>query len=322
LINNALYVFYFIEKGQPLNDFKQLNDFRIILACVYQICCIGHITSDKVITTQSERYMPGGTAWYFSCALNRFNLNYLLVTAIADTELHYVTQLREMDIVVNVQPSQHTVFFENIYAENQDQRTQNVLQKADPFTIPQFQNIDAQIFHLGPLLADDIPTELIKTLSQKGKVSLDVQGYLRKVENHKVYPTNWPDKKEALQYVDIVKADVGELQVLSGCDSVEDGVRLLADWGVKELVVTNGSQGSVIYQNGLFYTIPAYTPSISVDATGCGDTYIAGYLYQRAKGKGIQQAGEFAAAMAGLKTEKAGPFMGTVNEVESFMNRV
>ena len=36
-------------------------------------------------------------------------------------------------------------------------------------------------------------------------------------------------------------------------------------------------------------------------ATGCGDTYMAGYLYQRLKGAGIQDAGEFAAAMATLK---------------------
>ncbi|MDP9047526.1 MAG: PfkB family carbohydrate kinase, partial [Bacteroidota bacterium] len=70
-----------------------------------------------------------------------------------------------------------------------------------------------------------------------------------------------------------------------------------------------------IYSNGVFYTIPAYPPRQLVDATGCGDTYMAGYLYRRAKGAGIQQAGEFAAAMAGLKMESPGPFTGTVDEV-------
>lgn len=262
--------------------------------------------------------MSGGTAWYFSCALSKLPVNYLLATAVADTELHYVEQLRSKGINVTVQPSAHTVFFENIYGENQDERTQNVLAKADPFSINQFDNIAAKIFHLGPLLADDISIELIKALAQKGLVSLDVQGYLRKVVNQKVHATNWPDKQQALQYVSIVKADVAELRTLSGCDTVEEGARTLAQWGVKEIVVTNGSHGSVIYHDGLAYTIPAYAPDEVIDATGCGDTYMAGYLYKRNQGAGIQEAGEFAAAMSGLKTANPGAFLGTEAEVLAF----
>jgi sugar/nucleoside kinase (ribokinase family) len=285
---------------------------------MYDICCVGHITSDKVVTTQSELYMPGGTAWYFSWALSQLPLNYLLVTAVGNTELHYVNQLQEKNIEVLVQPSAHTVFFENIYEADQDKRTQNVLQKADPFSAGQFNDITARIFHLGPLLADDISTSLIKTLATKGRVSLDVQGYLRRVENQKVYATNWTDRQEALQHVSILKADVAELATLSGCDTVTDGAKTLAAWGVAEVVITNGSQGSQVYCEGVLYDIPAYAPPVITDATGCGDTYMAGYLYKRSQGAGIQESGEFAAAMAGLKTARSGPFMGTETDIERF----
>lgn len=287
---------------------------------MYGICCVGHITSDKIVNTHTERYMPGGTAWYFSVALSRLPVNYLLATAIADAELNYVELLRQKGIAVMVQRSAQTVFFENIYEADQDHRTQNVLAKADPFLVAPFQTVDAKYFHLGPLLADDISTELIKTLAAKGRVSLDVQGYLRRVENKKVHATGWPDKQEALQYVTIVKADEAELQTLSGCDDVHEGAKTLAAWGVKEVVITNGSHGSQIYYQGKFYTIPAYEPALVADATGCGDTYMAGYLYQRSKGAGIQQSGEFAAAMAGLKTANAGPFSGAEADVLAFMN--
>jgi sugar/nucleoside kinase (ribokinase family) len=65
-----------------------------------------------------------------------------------------------------------------------------------------------------------------------------------------------------------------------------------------------------------FYDIPAYIPTTSVvDATGCGDTYMAGYLYQRSKCIPVQGAGEFAAAMATLKIEASGPFTGTEDDV-------
>jgi hypothetical protein len=32
---------------------------------MYDICTIGHITLDKVVTAQSVKYMPGGTSFYF-----------------------------------------------------------------------------------------------------------------------------------------------------------------------------------------------------------------------------------------------------------------
>jgi sugar/nucleoside kinase (ribokinase family) len=284
------------------------------------ICCIGHITSDKVVTTKTVNYMPGGTAFYFSHALSKLDVSYLLVTALAEKEMHYVAALREAGITIKVQPSEHTVYFENIYAENQDERSQNVLQKADAFTIDELLDVDAKVYHLGPLLGDDISTSLIKNLAGKGKISLDVQGYLREVIDKKVYAADWPDKKEALQYIEILKADVAELQALTGLTDVAEGAKMLAGWGVKEVVITNGSQGSSIYYEGKFYNIPAYRPAVVNDATGCGDTYMAGYLYYRNKGFDVVDSGKFAAAMAGLKTETSGPFTGTENDVIKFMH--
>ena len=69
--------------------------------------------------------------------------------------MHYVTDLRNKGIKVEVHPNAHTVCFENIYAENQDERTQNVLQKSDNFTIEGLLNIDAKIIHLETHNADD-----------------------------------------------------------------------------------------------------------------------------------------------------------------------
>ncbi|WP_432710742.1 PfkB family carbohydrate kinase [Pedobacter sp.] len=274
------------------------------------ICCIGHVTADKVVTTNSTMYMAGGTAYYFSYPFCKLDVNYLLVTALAPEEMNYVTDLRDHGIEVVVQQSAHTVKFENIYSENQDYRTQNVLQLADPFCEDFLLPIQSKIFHLGPLLPDDISVGLIKMLALKGKISLDAQGYLREVIDQKVYPRDWPEKIEALQYVNILKTDEGELAALTGCTDVRTGARMVANWGVKEVIITNGSQGSLIYFEGVFYTIPAFPPQVIVDATGCGDTYMAGYLYQRCKGADVKQAGTFAARLASKKMEAAGPFKG------------
>ncbi len=152
----------------------------------YDICCIGHITLDKVVTPQNVTFMPGGTSFYFSNAIRNMDLKYILVTALGQEEMNIVSGLRARGIEVRAMPSAHTVYFENIYTDNLDHRTQKVTQKADAFTAAQLLPVQAKIFHLGPLLAGDIPVGLIKTLSGKGIVSLDVQGYLRKVENKNV----------------------------------------------------------------------------------------------------------------------------------------
>ena len=90
-------------------------------------------------------------------------------------------------------------------------------------------------------------------------------------------------------------------------------------WGVKEVLMTLGSYGSVIFVEGKFYEIPAYKPRKVEDATGCGDTYAAGYLYSRAKGAGYVEAGKYAAAMCTLKIEHTGPFDRSEDEVFKVM---
>jgi sugar/nucleoside kinase (ribokinase family) len=64
----------------------------------------------------------------------------------------------------------------------------------------------------------------------------------------------------------------------------------------------------MIYSEGKFHNIPAYVPKQVIDATGCGDTYMAGYLFKREQGCSIDESGRFAAAMATLKIQSFGPF--------------
>src|SRR5690606_26676985 len=121
--------------------------------------------------------------------------------------------------------------------------------------------------------------------------SLDVQGFLRIVQDENVLAKDWAEKYEALPYVDILKANDAELEVLTGCRDIREGAMSIAALGVNEVIVTLGSKGSLIYTGGVFCEIPAYTPNQVVDATGCGDTYMAGYLYKRSKKSGCVEAG-------------------------------
>lgn len=283
---------------------------------MHDLCCIGHITLDKIVTPRNTVHMAGGTAFYFSHAIKQFNdIDYTLITALAESEMKEVERLRSEGIDVSVMPSKHSVYFENIYGENQDNRTQRVLAKADPFTIDYLKDAEAKIYHLGSLLADDFSLDVVRFMVGKGLVSADSQGYLREVRNENVYAIDWEEKEEALKYIHFLKANEHEMEVLTGFDDVKSAASRLYEWGVKEVLITLGSLGSVIYDGQTFHRIPAYKPREVVDATGCGDTYMTGYLYQRAKGAGIEEAGRFAAAMSTLKIEASGPFSGTKEDV-------
>lgn len=261
--------------------------------------------------------MPGGTSYYFSHGIRHLKdtRNYKLITALAPSEYKAVEDLRAKGIQVEVLPSRKTVYFENIYGENQDDRKQRVLAKADPFTVEELKDEEAKFFHLGSLLSDDFSLDVVKLLSGKGKLAVDAQGYLREVRGEQAYPTDWKDKRDALKYIDILKVNEHEAEVLTGFKDFKQAALQLAEWGVKEVLLTLGSLGSIIYAEGTFYKIPAYPAKNVVDATGCGDTYSMGYLYMRNKGASYEEAGCFAAALSTIKLEKSGPFSGTEEQV-------
>lgn len=287
------------------------------------ICCIGHITKDKIVTPHRVVYMAGGTSFYFAYAINQLpnDVSFSLVTSMDPTETEPAEKMRQAGIDVTLNASRNTVFFENIYGENQNERKQRVLAKADPFTIEQLEHVDAKVYHLGSLLSDDFSNEVVEYLAKKGKVSIDVQGYLREVRDEKVYPIDWKDKLKVLKNTYYLKVNEIEMETITSLKDAHEAAKLLHSWGVTEVIITLGSEGSLIYVDDTFYEIPAYSPHEVVDATGCGDTYSAGYLYQRTLGATPTEAGKFAAAMCTIKLEHNGPFNRSIDDIHEIISK-
>lgn len=287
---------------------------------VHDVCCIGHLTLDKIVNPRETVYMSGGASFYFSHAVSKLDLDYILVAGLAESEIQAVEDLRADKITVKTVFSPKSHYFENIYSEDQNERTQCVLATAEPFTFDAMDGIDAKYYHVGALLAADFSVDFVKQLSQKGKISIDCQGYLREVRGTQVFPIDWVEKLQVLKYVDVLKANEMEMKVLTGTTDVYKAAKMLNEWGVKEVLLTLGSMGSVIYDGNTFTMIPAYKAEEVIDATGCGDTYMAGYLSKRSKGASMEESAKFAAAMATIKIESFGPFAGYAQDVEDAMN--
>ena len=75
---------------------------------------------------------------------------------------------------------------------------------------------------------------------------------------------------------------------------------------VKGLVVTRGSEGSIIYADGQQIEIPCVKPEEMLDPTGCGDAYRAGLLYGIANSMDWQTTGSLGSLMGALKIARRG----------------
>ena len=286
---------------------------------MYDVCVIGHVTRDIVqIRDQAARELPGGAVYYTGTALRQLGLATAVVTKAAPHDAETLLQpLRETGVEVLCRRSEATTVFENIYAaDNEDSRSQRVRTVAAPFAASDLGQVRAKAFHLGPLTAAELPVEVLRAVALRGgRVSLDVQGFVRSVDEGAVRAADWPEKRIGLACVDVLKADIQEARVLSGESNPERAAHALAEFGPDEVIITLGHTGSLILADGEAHHIPAIPPVRVVDPTGCGDTFMAGYIFSRLRADDVATAGRFATALATLKLERHGPFAGNASEV-------
>jgi sugar/nucleoside kinase (ribokinase family) len=281
---------------------------------MFDVCVVGHVTRDIVRIGTRQTEMPGGTACYSSLAMKSLGMDVAVVTRLSKHDRSLLDRLYRDRVAVFLRESPQTTTFMNLYPEGMEQRRQKVTGIALPFTAEDVEGIQAKVFHLGPLTRDDIPLEVIVSLAERSIVSLDVQGFLRENETTdsnegQVRLTDWRDKEEALRLVTILKTNEEEARVLSHEEDLRQMALRLSEFGPAEVIITRRNLGSIIYAGNRFYEIPAFPPRRLVDPTGCGDTYMAGYLFLRQTVSDPGKVGEFAARTATAKLENSGPLI-------------
>ena len=70
-------------------------------------------------------------------------------------------------------------------------------------------------------------------------------------------------------------------------------------------VVKVGKDGSMVQQGDEYHYIPAW-PAATIDATGAGDTYAAGFLYAHSLGMPLKVCGEVGSIIAAKVVEVVG----------------
>ena len=107
--------------------------------------------------------------------------------------------------------------------------------------------------------------------------------------------------EELLQFMRLAEyACFNDYEAKLLCDRTGRSIEQLAD-EVCALIVTRGSEGSLIFAKGQRHEIPCVKADALIDPTGCGDAYRSGLLYGISEAWDWVKTGRMAALMGAIK---------------------
>ena len=215
-------------------------------------------------------------------------------------------------------PSAKTTLMRNEYfTADRERRNSSCPAQSDPVLPEEIPDVPCRLYHLAGLLYGDFPDALIEKLHQQGLVSADAQGFLRHNENGTLCFHDWEKKLKYLPYMDFLKTDAAEAEILTGLTDRAAAARQLHEWGAKEVVISHNSE-ILAYDGERYCTCPIKARNLS-GRTGRGDTTFGSYLAMRMLGADMEEALLYATACVSLKMETPGPFTGTREDVEAYI---
>ena len=286
---------------------------------MYDFLVIGHISLDENIDLQKTEKSVGGAIIYSSSVYSFLGYKVAALTKLNPADKQSLLQLNIPKKNIYFLPSAKTTSIRNVYFdESRETRISTALSMADPFVIEDIpRDMHTRVIHFASLIYGEYQVDLIKLLSSKAKIAVDVQGFLRNAgDDGKLFYKNWENKEFYLTYVDYLKTDAAEAEFLTGESNSRKAAEILYQWGAKEIMITHHKE-VLVYNGSAFFSYPLKPRNLS-GRTGRGDTCFSSYLSQRLSND-IDKSLLFAVALTSIKLAKPGPFNRTRNEVEKFI---
>ena len=129
---------------------------------------------------------------------------------------------------------------------------------------------------------------------------------------------------EIIKNVDLLTPNETELEIISGVsieteEDIQKAAQIMIEKGVKELIVTLGSKGSLYINKEKSMFKKAYKVN-AIDTTAAGDSYTGALAVAFANNKNVEEAMDFASKVGALSVQKEGAqsSLPTLNDVENF----
>lgn len=288
----------------------------------YTSAIIGHTSMDTNTDHlgQWERIL-GGAVIYSSAAAHALGYRVAAITKLARKD---ADRLDGFTIgrgnIFPIWGIRSTAIHNTYHTPDMEQRTCVCKKRGDPITASEIPNVPAEIYHFAGLLSGDFFDDAIVSLAEKGKVALDAQCCLRRVNppNGVMFFQDWDNKRKILPHITFFKTDAAEAEILTGLSDRAEAAKLLHKWGAKEIFITHNTE-VLVYDGNECLTCPIRSRNLS-GRTGRGDTAFAAYINERTVSD-MRRALLTATATVSLKMETPGPFAGTRADVEDYIEK-
>ena len=269
---------------------------------------IGPACEDLIIIGDKENSKVGGDSYFQSFVYEEFNEDYLaIVNASSEDLINSFPDKSKVKLILK----DETHHFINEYPDkdNLDIRRQSTNFANVPILSDELKNIfeeceidndDIDAFVLTPLNSNDFPIETLEFLKTfEVPIYVSLQGFLRFMDEDNSMILKLSDNLDhVFDISDTIFMDESEFDIIKS--------EKFAD---SNLVITNGSKGSrIIEVGGTTIKINAVKCDNIVDATGCGDTYMAAYISAILNNKTLIESADFASRIASKKLENYGPY--------------
>ncbi len=274
-----------------------------------KIAFIGHLCVDFIVVRGETTTSCGGGVFFGGIAAARLGAEVTLYTKCAVADRDRFVALDEAGVEVVLLPSETSTTMEDSFpTDNPDDRVSRVLSRAAPFTAEDLAGIEADVLHISPLARGEFPVELIPLARDHATtLGLDVQGFIRLVNQEEMLHQDWPEKIESLRHVDFLKVDHREAQVLTGQQKMRPAIADLRAMGAGTVMCTHAGGVWVGDDQGLYEG--HFAPYPLEGRTGRGDTCTAAYLVSRPDHPPAETT-HLAAEITSAKMQHPGPHRG------------
>ena len=289
----------------------------------YDSMIIGHVTTDRNTDHLGNTVCaPGGAVLFSSAAAYALGRNVCVLTKAPAADRARLSAFRiPPEDVICLNAERNTDMVNVYFTPDKERRRCVCVSQGDPFTAADVpETVSAEIYHLAGLVAGDFGDDLIPALAKRGRVAVDVQGYLRHRDEKsggEMFFRDWEKKKELLPFIAFLKTDAAEAEILTGETDRAAAAKLLFSWGAKEILITHNTE-VLVYTGAEILTCPIKARSLR-GRTGRGDTTFAAYLAERLY-RPPAQALRTATAAVSLKMETPGPLEASRAQIEAYEN--
>ncbi|MBQ7656530.1 MAG: ribokinase [Clostridia bacterium] len=285
----------------------------------YDLMILGPATRDVNIDyTGEESRIVGGAVTFCTPAAAATGAKVFAAIKAAPEDEDVLNAFRLPEEDRAILPSRRTTEMRNRYfTADRERREASCPAQSDPVLPGEIPPVHRKLTHLAGLLYGDFPNELLEALKNQGKLTADIQGFLRWNENGRLVFHDWTEKRKYLPYFDILKTDAAEAEILTGLSDRAAAARQLIAWGVPEVLISYNTE-MLAYDGKHMRVYPVKSRNLS-GRTGRGDTVFGSYIAMRVLGADMEEALRYATACVSLKMETPGPFAGTRRDVEAYL---